>query len=102
MSTVTFDIDTHSLIKRLMGKNFTEAQAEEIITITREIRASDVSEFIRKHELKESDNRYSREILEIKRDIKILEAKLTIRIYIALGAMTTFLCIALPILIKRL
>ncbi len=89
MSTVTFD--THYIVKKLISAGFTEKQAEAVTDVTKDVKNSII------------DKQYlDLKIKEIDFKIKELESKLTIRIYIALGAMTTFLCIALPILIKRL
>ena len=50
---VFFDIDTHALVKRLMATNMTEAQAEEIIKITKEIRQMELDKMATKRDLRE-------------------------------------------------
>lgn len=71
-------IDTHSLVKRLISKNFTEEQAEEMVRIVKEVKESDL------------------DITATKRDLKELEMKLTIKV----GAVVFGLLLAFKVLDK--
>ena len=50
---MSYEIDTHALIKRLMAKNFTEEQAEEIVKITKEVRQAKLDRMATKRNLRE-------------------------------------------------
>ena len=71
-------IDTHSLVKRLMAKKFSEEQAEEMVKIIKDVKESDL------------------DTTATKRDLKELEMKLTIK----LGAIVFGLLLAFKILDK--
>ncbi len=119
MSVITFD--TLSVLEKLTKDGaFTELQAKSVVDVLRDVEQKHFDIVATKKDISDSNNVKSREILMLQKDIALvrqdikelemrmkeleirLTYKLTIRIYIALGAMTTFLCIALPILIKRL
>jgi hypothetical protein len=65
------NIDTHALVKRLVTKNFTEEQAEEMVNIIREIKEKDL------------------DINATKRDLKELELRLKVHLGILMFTMLT-------------
>ncbi len=76
MATVTFD--THHYIKNLQAKGFSEAQAEAVIDVIHNARASDISPAATKTEFNtfKSEMRNDFAKLELRFDQKISETQL--------------------------
>ena len=87
--------DTHAYVKKLKAVGFTEEQAE--------VKAETLAELIderlaTKHDLKELEVVLKRDIAEVKRDMKEMELRMTIK----LGAITTSGIIIVAALVKLL
>ncbi len=48
-----YEIDTHALVKRLIATNMTEAQAEEVVRIVKEVRQVDLDAMATKRDVRE-------------------------------------------------
>ena len=77
MAAITFD--THRIVKRLKDSGFSEAQAETVTDVFREVRESDLSQLVTKDDLRH-------EIEILKRDITIRMGGMLV---VAVGAVAT-------------
>jgi hypothetical protein len=86
----TFAFDTHSVYKEFLQAGFDEKQTDVILKTIKRIDESTLSREYFDLKIKELDFKFT----ELRKD-------LIIQVYTAMGAMTTFLCVVLPYLIKR-
>ena len=88
-------IDTHSFVKRLIGKGFKESQAEEMVGIVNETRNFDLNDIVSKHDLFELKATLKNDIQEVKKEIAerkydIIKLLLPLLITIMLGILGLF------------
>ncbi|MBI5185168.1 MAG: DUF1640 domain-containing protein [Nitrospinae bacterium] len=87
--------DTHAYVKKLKAVGFTEEQAETLAASQAELIDERLAT---KYDLKELDNAHKKDIAELRRDIKEMEMRLTIK----LGAIVTTGIVIVTALVKLL